>query len=673
MKVLLTNINENGLIKFLMVGVLFKIILGIFLGSTLPVNGFILFLNYTIESSFSNPYEFYAQNERTEIFPYPALMLYVMLLPKVLFGWINDSQAFELFLFRLPILLADLTIFFTLSTWLGRHELKKFFFLYWLSPVLIYISYVHGQLDVVPISLLILSLSSIYRGNLISSAIFLGLSLATKTMIILTFPFIFLYLFSNSEPIYRILLFYIVAIFSFLIINAPFLLSSGFFEIVFNNQEQLKIFGASLTLGSVSVFLVPLSILFLLIKGASIKRFNKDLFTMFLGFSFGIILIFVMPSKGWYYWLFPFLFYFFAKSTDRSMALVVFLQIAYFLYFYSAELLEFVSFIDIMNSYFVGLTFTLLQGLLIANCVWVYQFGLSSYTKYKILYSPFMLGVGGNSGAGKSRLASSISNIFNSKNSSIVRGDDMHRWERGNAKWHQFTHLDPKANELHQEIHMLSDLKSGKKIFRREYDHTSGTFLDEKALIPKNLIIYEGLHPFYLNKQRQLFDLKIFISPDQDLLHSWKINRDINQRGKNKQDVINQINSRQKDSELFIESQSKFADVIIKPRSISSLQGETKEIEYQLLIPNSIWIDQLIQELQTISTLAVKHGYIDSTNQEILISGEINNKIIARIGDDHIPGLTQMLSAPPIWPDNSYGVVMLLVTYLMFEEANNGK
>lgn len=673
-KSLLENNNMALVIKiFLMVGIL-KLVLGTFFGSSHLTNYFLPFLNYTIESSFSNPYEFYSKNSITEAFPYPALMLYIMLLPKFLFGWISDSQMFQFFLFRLPIFLADIAIFFTLSAWLGKKELKKFFFLYWLSPVLIYISYVHGQLDVIPIAFLILSLSSIYRGNLITSAIFLGLSLATKTMIILTFPFIFLYLFSNNESMHRILLFYVVATFSFLIPNAPFILSSSFFEMVFNNQEQLKVFSASLTIGSVSIYLVPLSILLVLIKGISIKRFNKDLFTMFLGFSFGIILIFVVPSEGWYYWLLPFLFYFYAKSTDRSLVLVLFLQIVYFMYFYSDEIVKLISFSDSLNPYSLELIFTLLQGLLIANCVWVYQFGLNSYTKYKILYSPFLLGVGGNSGAGKSMLATAISNIFNSKNSSIVRGDDMHRWERGNTQWHKFTHLNPKANELHQEINMLNDLKHGKKIFRREYDHNSGKFSEEKELIPKNLIVYEGLHPFYLDKQRKLFDLKIFISPDPDLLHSWKIDRDIRQRGKKKIDVINQINSREKDSELFIDSQSKFADVIINPKIANAkINDGDSEIEYQLLIPNSIWLEQLIYELKEVNTLNIEHDYLDSKNQEILISGKIDKKIIARIGDIHIPGLTQMLISPPVWPSNSYGVVILIVTYLMFEEASNGE
>ena len=91
------------------------------------------------------------------------------------------------------------------------------------------------------------------------------------------------------------------------------------------------------------------------------------------------------------------------------------------------------------------------------------------------------------------------------------------------------------------------------------------------------------------------------------------------------------------------------------------------------MIPNSIWLEQLIYELKEVNTLNIEHDYLDSKNQEILISGKIDKKIIARIGDIHIPGLTQMLVSPPVWPSNSYGVVILIVTYLMFEEASNGE
>ena len=93
---------------------------------------------------------------------------------------------------------------------------------------------------------------------------------------------------------------------------------------------------------------------------------------------------------------------------------------------------------------------------------------------------------------------------------------------------------------------MLKDLKKGTSIYRRKYDHTMGTFGKEKQLKPNNLILYEGLHPFYLKRLRELFDLRIFISPTEELMSSWKLKRDVTTRGKTKKEVLKQMDLREK-------------------------------------------------------------------------------------------------------------------------------
>ena len=50
---------------------------------------------------------------------------------------------------------------------------------------------------------------------------------------------------------------------------------------------------------------------------------------------------------------------------------------------------------------------------------------------------------------------------------------------------------------------------------------------------------------------QMLFDLKIFLNPSKNLNSSWKIKRDTKLRGKSKEDVINQMNFREKDSNNY--------------------------------------------------------------------------------------------------------------------------
>ena len=233
------------------------------------------------------------------------------------------------------------------------------------------------------------------------------------------------------------------------------------------------------------------------------------------------------------------------------------LQLAYLIYFGVSEKSDYLQVftlsekississllnsINIDASFFKGISFTILQVVLGVNCFQIYRKGFDSYSKHKITSKPFLLGIGGNSGVGKTTISENISNIFTSINSSVIKGDDMHKWQRGHKKWEEFTHLNPKANLLHEEIAMLNNLKMGKKILRKAYDHNKGTFTNALSIIPKNLIIFEGLHPFYLSRQRQLYDLKIFIKPDQDLSNHWKIIRDIDKRGYTKEQVLSNL------------------------------------------------------------------------------------------------------------------------------------
>ena len=87
-----------------------------------------------------------------------------------------------------------------------------------------------------------------------------------------------------------------------------------------------------------------------------------------------------------------------------------------------------------------------------------------------------MVGIGGNSGSGKTKLSKSLVSIFGNNHSLILNGDDLHKWERVMKIGQNLHILDPKANELHMELNSLRDLLNGKRIYRRKYNHQSGTF-----------------------------------------------------------------------------------------------------------------------------------------------------------------------------------------------------
>lgn len=670
------------------VGVLLKLTAAASFTSVYTNNFFRPFLEYFISSGFDNPYQQFASSS-VEVFPYPVLMLLILSIPKLLFGWIGASLSVSILLIKIPLLFADIAIFYVLKSWLNHKNTLKLILLYWFSPVLIYISYIHGQLDAIPIALLFISLYFLFRSKLNYSAIFLACAMATKTVIIATLPMLLIFLFSQRLPSINILRFIALVIAVFILINSPYILSESFLSMVFNNQQQSKLLLSSINFGGPSIYLLPLAYSAVLLKGISLHTLNKDIFVMFLGFCFALLLIFTSPGPGWYFWLLPFLFYFYSKSSSQDFFLVLLLQAAFLLYFallpnedfYMHQTglmaLPYLSLQEFFNigtqtsdRLIINLSFTFLQLLLIFNCYLLYSHGLNRYSQHKITSIPFLIGIGGDSGSGKSLFSDSLVQIFSSNKSSQLHGDDLHKWERGNGNWSKHTHLDPKANRLHHELKILKDLLNGKTIYRKKYNHDNGSFDKLSAISAPNLLIYEGLHPFFLERQRNLFDLKFFLNPSSELNSAWKIARDTSSRGKSKEEVVKQIDKRSKDSESYIQTQLKFADIIIEPILDGKFDSQPPEhLSYRLTLSNSFGMDGIFEIFNDFPDLVLEHHFLDDGNQTIHIKGLIASEDLDLLAYKYIEGLQELGISKPIWPSNAFGALIFIATHMIFDEA----
>jgi phosphoribulokinase len=76
-------------------------------------------------------------------------------------------------------------------------------------------------------------------------------------------------------------------------------------------------------------------------------------------------------------------------------------------------------------------------------------------------------------------------------------------------------------------------------------------------------LIVCGLHTIYDEKINSLYDLKIFMEPQKELRHKWKIIRDVTERGYDIEKVIDSIRKREPDYEKFILPQKNNADIIV--------------------------------------------------------------------------------------------------------------
>ena len=159
----------------------------------------------------------------------------------------------------------------------------------------------------------------------------------------------------------------------------------------------------------------------------------------------GIFLVFTAPSEGWFFWFLPFLFYLQIKNNLNSSFLIISLQLSYFLYFilypsYPVGNNNIILAFD--NSYLKNIFHSTLIALLILSCYWIYRYGILNLANLKIFSKPFLVGIGGNSGSGKTKLSKALVSILGNNHSLILNGDDLHKWERGDENWTKFTHLD---------------------------------------------------------------------------------------------------------------------------------------------------------------------------------------------------------------------------------------
>ena len=318
----------------------------------------------------------------------------------------------------------------------------------------------------------------------------------------------------------------------------------------------------------------------------------------------------------------------------------------------------------------INLSFTFLQSLLIFNCYWIYIYGLNQYSQHKITSIPFLIGIGGDSGSGKTLLSDSLAQVFGYNKSSQLHGDDLHRWERSSDNWSLHTHLDPKANMLHHEPQILQDLLNGKIIYRQKYNHDTGQFDKPLAVSAANFLIYEGLHPFFLERQRDLFDLKIFLNPNSNLRSSWKILRDTKHRGKSEEEVKEQIDYRSQDSQSYIQSQLKFADIIIEPFIEEEFNAQQPEdLNYQIILANSFAMDAIFEIFSRVPGLNLKHEFISNSKQSIIVKGSIAAQDLELLAYEFIEDLQELGISKPIWPSNAFGTIIFIITYIIFKEA----
>lgn len=176
---------------------------------------------------------------------------------------------------------------------------------------------------------------------------------------------------------------------------------------------------------------------------------------------------------------------------------------------------------------------------------------------------PIVLGIVGDSAAGKTTISRGMTRVLGQDRCTHVCTDDYHKYDRNERAERKISALHHDCNYLDiMQLH-VERLHYGQPILKPKYDHSNGTLIRPEYVQPNEFVIVEGLLGFSSEVMRGFYDVKVYLAPNEELRAIWKINRDTSKRGYTAVQVREALQRREPDSERFIRPQRKHADIVV--------------------------------------------------------------------------------------------------------------
>ncbi len=176
---------------------------------------------------------------------------------------------------------------------------------------------------------------------------------------------------------------------------------------------------------------------------------------------------------------------------------------------------------------------------------------------------PIILGVVGDSAAGKTTMTRGLVRVLGEENVTHVCTDDYHRYDRKQRAERNITPLHPDCNHLDIVAQDLRHLLAGEAILKPVYQHHDGTFGPPLYVRPGLFAVAEGLLGYHTPAMRRSYDVRVFLGPPEELRRRWKVQRDCSRRGYTTDQVLAELDRRETDSEDFIRPQERHADIVV--------------------------------------------------------------------------------------------------------------
>lgn len=576
------------------------------------------------------------------------------------------------------LVLADIALLFTLRTLFNVKD-RLLLALYWLSPVIIFAVYFLGANDLVPVALLFAALLALRARRSVLAGAICGAAVSAKLSMLLALPLIAIYLYRNKSMRRHCVEFALGLVVVLLLLEAPFLLSSNAVAMLIHNPELGKAWEFALGIGNDRALIVlPAAYLLMLYSCWRIRRISFDLLHVLLGVAFFLVLLMTPAAPGWFVWVMPLLVYYQAMSGRVSIALVSAFSIAYILTalltsqppVVTGTTLEQARFGMNLHAYPRAVNFVnsilIAFGLVLIWRIWREAVRQNDY--FRLSRKPVVIGIAGDSGAGKDTLVDSIIGLLGQHSVVRVSGDDYHHWDRHKPMWQVMTHLNPRANNLERFATDVLSLANGRSVQARHYDHASGKMSKPHTVASNDFVVASGLHALYQPLLRERYDLTIFLDIDEGLRRYFKIQRDVHKRRHSLETVLASIEKRTGDAERFVHPQAAHADLVlslqpIHPRILKD-PSDDRPLRFKLVVSSRHGLHEqsLERTLVGICGLHVDTVLVgDESTVKMTIEGETIADDVAMAAQQLIPRAAALLDQPPRWEDGIAGLMQLMV------------
>jgi phosphoribulokinase len=176
---------------------------------------------------------------------------------------------------------------------------------------------------------------------------------------------------------------------------------------------------------------------------------------------------------------------------------------------------------------------------------------------------PIILGVVGDSAAGKTTITRGLVRVLGERQVTHIAADDYHRYDRRQRAERGITPLHPECNYMDIMEQDFAHVRAGRAILKPVYRHQDGMFAAPVYVEPRQFTIVEGLLGYHTPALRDVFDVRVFLAPPDDLRRQWKVQRDCSRRGYTSDQVLEELDRRGPDSAAYIRPQQRWADIVV--------------------------------------------------------------------------------------------------------------